>query len=183
MRELSLNVMDVAQNSITAGATLITISLEESTAAGELVIGIDDNGCGMNEEQLRQVQSPFYSTRKTRSIGLGVPLFKMACEMTGGSFSIESAQDIGTKVRARFMTGHIDMIPVGDMAETIILLVSCNPSIDFVYKRVRDAKEAVMDTRELREVLGDEVSLAAPEVVQWLRGYLMEQLEEIGARQ
>ena len=90
MQELSLNVLDVAQNSISAGASLIEISVTESTAEHSLTVMIKDNGCGMTPEQVRNVTDPFYTTRTTRKVGLGVPLFKMACEMTGGSFTIDS---------------------------------------------------------------------------------------------
>lgn len=179
MRELSLNVMDVVQNSIVAGAALITIAVEQDTAAHLLAIAIEDNGCGMTAEQVERVQSPFYTTRTTRDVGLGIPLFKMASEMTGGGFSIESTKDVGTVVRARFKTDHIDMTPLGDMNETVLLLVSCNPNIDFVYRKVLDERTFTLDTRELREVLGGDVALNNPDVVAWIRGYLAEQEEEL----
>ena len=107
MRELSLNVMDVAQNSITAGASLIEILVEEDRQKGELVIFIIDNGKGMSEEQVQRVIDPFYTTRTTRKVGLGVPFFKMEAEMTGGDFSIQSQLGKGTTVRARFVTSHV----------------------------------------------------------------------------
>lgn len=179
MRELSLNVMDVAQNSISAAATLITLAVEENPAADTLTILIEDNGRGMSPEQLEQVQSPFYTTRTTRPVGLGVPLFKMASEMTGGSFSIKSQQGKGTVVSAVFHTSHIDMTPLGDMNETVLLLVTCNPEIDFVYRRTRSAQNFTLDTRELREVLGEDVALSSPEVVAWIREYLAEAQAEL----
>ena len=111
--------MDVAQNSITAGASLITIRVEEDRQKGEMVISIEDNGKGMSEEQVRQVIDPFYTTRTTRKVGLGVPLFKMEAEMTGGDFSIQSRVGEGTLVTARFCTDHVDMIPLGDLDNII----------------------------------------------------------------
>lgn len=180
MRELSLNVMDVAQNSISAGATLVTITVEQDTAAGTLLISIEDDGCGMTPEQVANVQSPFYTTRTTRTVGLGVPLFKMASEMTGGVFSIQSAQGVGTVVKAGFNAGHIDMTPLGDMDETILLLISCNPDMDFVYRKTLNGKEFTLDTRELREVLGGDVALNNPEVVAWMKEYLAEQEGTLG---
>jgi len=174
MRELSLNVMDIVQNSIAAGASLIVISVLEDPVAQELRIGIEDNGRGMGPEQLEQVQSPFYSTRTTRKIGLGVPFFKMSCEMTGGHFSIASVPGEGTKVEAVYKTGHIDMMPVGDMNETILLLVTCNPDLDFVYTRSAGQERFTLDTRELREVLGEDVPLGSPDVVEWIRAFLRE---------
>ena len=112
MRELALNVMDVAQNSISAGATLITLTVEEESAADRLSITLEDNGCGMTEEQVRSVVDPFYTTRTTRKVGLGVPLFKMEAEMTGGSFSIRSQKGRGTILTAIFVPSHVDMIPL-----------------------------------------------------------------------
>lgn len=173
MRELSLNVMDVAQNSISAGARLIEISVAKG--AGSLVITIRDDGGGMAPEILEKVADPFYTTRSTRSVGLGVPLFKMAAEMTGGSFAIESEPGRGTTVTARFVPSHIDMMPLGDMNETVLLLITCNPDIDFVYESRSGGSCFTLDTRELREALGGEVSLADPEVVAWIRDYLAEQ--------
>lgn len=175
MRELSLNVMDVAQNSITAGASLIEIRVEEDRQKGELVIFIIDNGKGMSEEQVQRVIDPFYTTRTTRKVGLGVPLFKMEAEMTGGDFSIQSQLGKGTTVRARFVTSHVDMIPLGNINDTILLLVSCNPDRDFRFVHRIDEKELELDTRQLREVLGEDVPLNDPDVVQWIRGYLQEQ--------
>jgi len=175
MRELSLNTMDVVQNSITAKATLIRIS--EKWEGNSLVITIEDNGSGMTKEQVQSVTNPFYTTRTTRDVGLGIPLFKMACEQTGGDFSITSEKGAGTLVTARFAADHIDMTPVGDMDETILLLITCNPDIDFVYEKERDGRGFILDTRELREVLGGDVPLSNPDVADWIRGYLKEQME------
>lgn len=177
MRELSLNVMDIVQNSIVAKASLIEIAQKQS--GDELVIAIKDNGCGMTPEQVEGVINPFFTTRTTRSIGLGVPLFKMACEQTGGSFSIESEKDVGTDVAARFIRSHIDMTPVGDMNETILLLIIGNPDIDFVYTRELDGESFTMDTRELKEVLGGDVPLSNPEVAEWIRENLADMESEL----
>lgn len=174
MRELSLNIMDIVQNSIRAEADLIEISLVKSPEMQILEISVADNGSGMNKEQIENVQSPFFTTRTTRTVGLGVPLFKMACEQTGGSFSISSEPGRGTVVDALFYTDHIDMTPVGDMSETILLLITCNPDIDFVYNSKME-KEITIDTREIRTVLGEDVPLNDPAVTSWIREYLAEQ--------
>jgi anti-sigma regulatory factor (Ser/Thr protein kinase) len=171
MRELSLNVLDVAQNSVSAGAGLVSISVAEE--AGALEIAITDNGRGMTPGQLERVTDPFYTTRLTRDVGLGVPFFKMAAEQTGGSFSVESRPGEGTAVRARFCTGHIDMTPLGDMAETILALVAMNPDMDFVYTRSLNGGSFTLDTRELRQVL-EGVPFSDPEVATWIRGWLNE---------
>lgn len=167
--------MDVAQNSITAGATLIEIRVEEDLQKGEMVISITDNGKGMSEEQVRRVVDPFYTTRTTRKVGLGVPLFKMEAEMTGGDFSIQSQLGEGTQVRARFITSHVDMIPLGNIDDTMVLLISCNPDRDFLFIHRINDRTLELDTRQLREILGEDVPLNSPDVVQWIRGYLQEQ--------
>lgn len=177
MRELSLNVMDVTQNSISAKASLIEISQKQTGES--LVISIRDNGCGMTAEQVESVTNPFFTTRTTRSIGLGIPLFKMACEQTGGKFSIESEKGKGTYVSAEFIVSHIDMTPVGDLNEIILLLIIGNPDIDFVYIHEIDGKSFTLDTRELREVLGDDVPLSNSEVGVWIRENLAESEAEL----
>lgn len=179
MRELSLNVMDVAQNSISAGASLITIEAQEDSALDRLVIRVLDNGCGMTKEQVKRVTDPFYTTRTTRRVGLGIPLFQMEAEMTGGSLEISSEPGKGTQLTAVFVPSHIDMIPLGDLEETIHLLITCNPQIDFIYRRGLNARAFTVDTRELRGLLGNEVPLNSPEVSIWLREYLIEQKQSL----
>ena len=177
MRELSLNVMDVAQNSIVADARNITIRVMEE--GPQLTIEIEDDGHGMTPEQLEHVTDPFFTTRTTRKVGLGVPLFKMQAEMTGGSFIIDSKPGVGTDVKAVFDTSHVDMTPIGDMESTIHLLITCNPDSDFVYHRSRDGKAFTLDTKELREVLGGDVPLNSPDVAMWIKDFLQENLESI----
>ncbi len=173
MRELSLNVLDIAQNSIAANSSLVTIEVNEKTALHELVLTVADNGKGMTKEQLSAVRDPFFTTRTTRKVGLGVPLFKMAAEMTGGSFSIESEVGKGTKVKAVFKTDNIDFTPLGDMTSTIVTLVTMNTHIDFVYNFRKDEHEFSLDTRKLKEILGD-VPLSEPSIAQWLTEYINE---------
>lgn len=184
MRELSLNVMDVVQNSISAGASLVVIEVAENQMQNRLSIAVTDNGKGMREEQLRRVTDPFYTTRTTRSVGLGIPLFKMEAEMTGGSFVISSKEGEGTRLTAAFCSDHMDMIPLGDMNGTVHLLITCNPQIDFRYVRKRisaQEKGFEVDTRELRAALGEDVSMAEPEIAIWLKEFLEEQMRELTA--
>lgn len=184
MRELSLNVMDIAQNSISAGASLITIRVEEDRPADTLSISVEDNGKGMSPETVQKVIDPFYTTRTTRSVGLGVPLFKMEAEMTGGSFHIDSTLGKGTVLTAVFKPSSVDMIPLGDINGTVQLLISCNPGLDFIFHRtLRDEKgerrEFTLETTELRQVLGEDVPLDTPDVVLWIKDYLSEQTAEL----
>lgn len=176
MRELSLNILDVAQNSITAGASLITIEISENTDEKTLLIGIYDNGKGMSEEQVKSVIDPFFTTRTTRKVGMGIPLFKMAAEQTGGSLEIESEINVGTKVRAYFKTDSVDFTPLGDVAATIQMLITMNTDRDFVYKHTVNEREFIADTREIKEILGD-VPLDTYEVSQWLIEFIKENTE------
>lgn len=184
MRELSLNVMDIAQNSISAGASLITITVEEDAGLDELSISIGDNGRGMTPEQVEHVTDPFFTTRTTRSVGLGVPLFKMEAEMTGGRFSIESTVGVGTTTTAVFKPSSVDMIPLGDINGTVSMLVMMNPDLDFLYTRgfkpeEGERREFALDTRELRTVLGEDVPLNLPDVTGWVNDFLSENTDEL----
>ena len=178
MRELSLNVMDVAQNSVRAEASLVTIDVSESDKNDNLTISISDNGCGMTEEQVQQVIDPFFTTRTTRKVGLGVPLFKLSAEQTGGSFSIESNVGKGTVTTASYVKSHVDMTPLGDINSTIEILIRCNPDIDFVFNHSTDNGSFTLDTRELRQVL-EGVSLDTPDVLEWINAFLEEQTQII----
>ena len=179
MRELSLNVLDIAQNSLSAGASLVEIAVSEDTEKDELVISVRDNGRGMTPEQAARVRDPFYTTRTTRKVGMGIPLFRMAAEMTGGSLDIVSEPGKGTAVTASFSLSHIDRMPLGDMAGTVTALIRLNPGVDFVYRHTVDGRSFEMDTRELRAQLGD-VPLSEPDVMEWIDGYLREQEDSLG---
>lgn len=178
MRELSLNVLDIAQNSISAGAKLIEIEIDENTVEKLLTIRIADDGCGMTPEKLKSVSDPFYTTRTTRKVGMGIPLFRMAAEMTGGGFEITSEPGKGTTVMALFHTDHVDFIPLGDICSTVTMLICMNTDRDFCYRRQKDGKEFTIDTRELRKIL-EGVPLDTPEVREWIQDYLTEQTQMI----
>lgn len=173
MQELSMNILDVAENSVRAGASVIEITVDEKPADDLLTVTIADDGCGMTPEQVKNVTDPFYTTRTTRKVGLGVPFFKMAAELTGGSFGIESEVGKGTVVKAVFVRSSIDLMPLGDINETVISLIQCNPQIDFVYTRRFEGAEMTLDTREFRRIL-DGIPLNAPEVSKFIREFLAE---------
>lgn len=179
MRELSLNVLDIVQNSVSAGASLVEINIEES-AESVMTIRISDNGCGMDEGQLRSVSDPFYTTRKTRKVGMGIPLYRLAAEQTGGSLTIDSEKSAGTCVTAVFHTGSIDCAPLGDMASTMCVLIGANEkTVDFVYTHATPRGSFTLDTRQLRRLL-QAVPLSEPEVLNWIRDYIREQTDMIG---
>lgn len=178
MQELSMNVLDIAENSVRAGAALVEISIWQNTAQNLQTLVIKDNGKGMDEAMLQRVTDPFCTTRTTRKVGLGLPFLKMAAEMTGGDLTIQSTPGQGTTVTATFTLGHIDLMPLGDMPATISVLAQCNPHINFVYRFCHDEKTFTFDTREAREILGD-VPLSEPAVALFIRDYIKEQMQSI----
>lgn len=179
MRDLSLSILDIAQNSIAAGARNISISLLEDEG-GQLKITVSDDGRGMSGEVVKKAADPFYTTRTTRKVGLGLPLFRMAAELTGGELVINSitsdddSVNHGTTVTAVFNTGSVDCPPLGDMLETIAVLIHGYPEKDYKYYHKTPTLEVKLDTSELRGVLG-EVSLAEPEVMKWISEYIAQQ--------
>lgn len=178
MRELSLNILDIAQNSIVAGASLTRIVVKEDTFKKELLIGIYDNGKGMTPQQVENVQDPFFTTRTTRKVGMGIPLFKMAAEQTGGSFKIESEVNVGTSVEALFKTDSIDFTPLGDMGATISTIVSMNEDKDFIYTRSVDDRQFSFSSAEIKQIL-EGVPLSEPSVILWIEGHIKEQTDQL----
>ena len=179
MKEISLNILDITENSVKAGATLTEIYVDE--AGDKLTLTIKDDGCGMNEETVKSVTDPFYTTRKTRKVGLGIPLLKLACEQTGGSLSITSSvnEDThGTTVTAVFVKNHIDFTPLGDVISSIVTLIQGHPDTDFLFRHSTEGGAVELDTREIRAVL-EGVPLDTYEVILWVRDNLEEQYKEI----
>lgn len=178
MKELSLNILDIAQNSIKAGADAISIVLTESEDS--LTICITDNGCGMKPDFLEAVTNPFTTTRTTRKVGLGIPLFKLAAEQTDGSLRITSKHETeypdehGTVVTATFNTRHMDFTPLGDIASTLTILIQGSPQIHWIYTHTTPWGNISLDTEELKAVLGD-VPLDTFEVIAWISEYIKEQ--------
>lgn len=183
MKELSLNVLDIAMNSVKAKATQIQIHITEDDAL--LTMKIIDNGCGMTPEILRGVVDPFCTTRTTRKVGLGIPLLKLAAEQTGGEVTITSKHESeypaehGTTVVATFYNQHIDFTPMGDIISTVTTLIQGSPNIDFEFLHRSSTFDVALDTRELREVLGPEIPLSEPEILSWIAENLREQYKKI----
>ncbi len=182
MKELSLNILDVAENSVKAGASLTQILLTEEGSV--LKLEIVDDGCGMSEDVVRSVVDPFYTTRTTRKVGMGIPLLKLACEQTGGELTISSVTqeanpaEHGTHVTATFHTDHIDFTPIGDVSSSVLTLIQGHPDTDFLFVHRTSKGTVELDTRELREILED-VPLNSYDVMSWIGGYLQEQYEEL----
>jgi anti-sigma regulatory factor (Ser/Thr protein kinase) len=174
LAEISLNVIDIARNSVRAGASLIEIRVSIDNAARELTLQIIDNGKGMSEEQVSRVEDPFYTSRKTRSVGLGIPFLKQEAEITGGSLSIRSEPGKGTEVTAVFRQDSIDCMPLGDINSSIFALVtSTSDDVDYLYTYEVDGRSFSLDTREIREIMQG-VPLQNPEVSDFIRTFLDE---------
>lgn len=182
MKELSLNILDISQNSVKAKADKIEIILDET--AETLSITIKDNGCGMTAEQVQNVMDPFFTTRTTRNVGLGVPLLKLAAEQTGGKIEIQSVSENddsvnhGTVISAEFFTNHLDFTPLGDIVSTVTSLIQGAPDIRWIFIHNTVSGSVELDTDELKEVLGD-VPLDNYEVIKWIEAYLREEYDDI----
>ncbi len=184
MDELSLYILDITMNSVRAGATEISVTLEEDGSV--LCFTVTDNGCGMTEEQVAKLTDPFFTTRKTRKVGLGIPFLRMLAELTGGSVTVESvsekvSEQHGTTTRAVFHEDHIDFIPLGDIIGTMVTLIQGSPEINFTFRHTMPGGEVTLSCAELSEAL-DGVSLAEPEVLAWIRDYLAEQYAAVNPR-
>lgn len=182
MKELSLNILDITENSTKAKAELILIEISETNDT--LTITITDNGTGMTEQTLASVANPFYTTRTTRKVGMGIPLFRMAAEMTGGKLTIaskhidEHPDSHGTTVTALFYKNHIDFTPLGDIISTVTTLIQGHPNVDFLFNHIIGDERVSLDTRDLRAVL-EGVPLDTFEVIIWIKDNLTEQYAEI----
>jgi hypothetical protein len=180
MKELSLNILDIAQNSIKAGASRLTVTLDQT--GKWLRVTISDDGIGMNPEFAAKAAEPFTTTRTTRKVGMGLPLFKLAAEQTGGTFSLESRRAAdegeahGTTVAATFDTGHVDCEPLGDIASTVVTLIQGNPGLSITYIYRKDGIERRLCTDEMREALGAEIPLNSPDVLDWAREFTQEMM-------
>ncbi len=182
MKELSLNILDIAQNSLKARATRVSIEIREDDEALEFTVS--DDGCGMSEEFLKNVTDPFTTTRKTRSVGLGIPLLKMQAELTGGEFSIISKSedehsDHGTVLTASFKKNSIDYLPLGDIVGTVCVLVQGIGNVDLDFRHTLPDGEIALSTKEMREMLGDGVPLDLPEVIVWVKDFLEENYSSV----
>jgi hypothetical protein len=178
MLELALHVLDIAENSSAAGASLVEIMIEEDLERDVFSLTIADNGAGMDQQTISRALDPFFTTKKVRRIGLGLPMLKDASERAGGGFSITSAPGRGTTVKVKFRHSHIDRQPLGDMAGVIAALILGNPGMDIVYTHRKNGREYILDTREIREALGG-VPLNEPEVVGLIRRNVRDGLAEL----
>lgn len=178
MEDLSLFVLDLAQNSIAAEARIVIIEIIECKQDKCLSLTIEDDGKGMDEYLLSKVTDPFYTTRTTRKVGLGLPFAKAAAQGCGGSFAILSRKGEGTKVTMIFKTNHFDCPPFGNMEQTLAALISANTNVDFVYKHSTQKGMFDLDTRIIKSKL-DGISIDVFEVIEWVRSYIKDGVNEI----
>lgn len=178
MNELSLHILDVVQNSIKAKATLVEIIIDENKIQDTYSITLTDNGYGMSEEMLAKVTDPFFTTRTTRDVGLGVSLFKMAAELSDGSFKISSKLNEGTIVEALFKRSHVNRVPLGAIEETIAILILNSIGTDIYYKHTIDGNNYTFDTREVKEILED-IPLTDLNVIMWIKNNIKDGLKTL----
>lgn len=177
MQDIAMHILDIAYNSIRALATNIKIRIDDLKSKNIIQIEIEDNGKGMDKETLSHVTDPFYTTRTTRKVGLGVPLFKEGAIMTGGNFEIQSIVGKGTKISATYVKDHLDTPPLGDLAETLVTLIQADDTIDYYFVYRNDDKEFILDTKEIKNILED-VKINEPEIILWLKDYIKEGLTQ-----
>ena len=183
MREIALHLLDIAENSVAAESKNISVHVHEDLLHDRLSASVVDDGRGMDAATAQRVQDPFYTTRTTRNVGLGIPLLKLAAEMAGGSFSLQSEPGKGAWVEAEFRLGHIDRMPLGDLSSTFLTLLISHPQIDwtFLYRitdKSGESRDFLFESAELKNTLGD-ISLTEPEVLTFVRGLIEEGIEEV----
>mgnify|MGYP003790211425 CR=1 FL=1 len=170
-----MHILDLVQNSIEAGASKVTLFINEDTKADSLIIRVADNGRGMDENTCRQVVDPFFTTRRTRRIGLGLPLIAMTTRQCQGHLNIKSVLGEGTEIEAVYKLSHIDRPPLGNIAETVKTIIIANPHLDFAYCHTVNGNSLTLATKEITDILG-EISLTHPDVLVWFDQYLTDQL-------
>lgn len=181
MRELALHILDVLENAIEAGATRIDLTIREDTAQDLVTIEVADNGRGMDEQMVRRISDPFFTTRTTRHVGLGIPLFRAAARRCNGDLTIASQPGIGTRLTATFQRSHIDRAPLGDMRGTLLAVLLSERRVDIRYQHHVDDRTFAFDTAEMRAALQG-IPLSHPAVREWLEAYLAEGFAELDDR-
>jgi anti-sigma regulatory factor (Ser/Thr protein kinase) len=181
LRELALHLLDIAENSISAKANNITIEVKEDTHQDRLVLVVQDDGVGMDEEMVRRVVDPFVTSRTTRKVGLGIPLLKAAAEGCNGCLTIESQPGKGTRVEVVFQRSHIDRMPLGDITSTILSLVVGTPEVHWTFRYFFDGDRFVFDDAPIKRELED-IPLTEPGVINFIRVYLQEGIQHVQPR-
>ncbi|MBI4699109.1 MAG: ATP-binding protein [Nitrospirae bacterium] len=177
MEDLSLHILDIAENSINAGASKIRIKINESPGKNILTVEISDNGKGMDEKAIKMAQDPFYTTKSRKKVGLGIPFLAQSAREAMGDISIRSGKDKGTVISATFQYDHIDRKPLGDIEQTLTVLIAANPVIDFAYEHRRGRRVYRMDTAEIKQKLRD-MPINHPEVIKYIKDSISQWLND-----
>lgn len=178
MLELAAHILDIAENSVRAGAKIIEIIIDEDSEKNLLTIEINDDGSGMTKEEIQKAFDPFYTTKKVRRFGLGIPLLTDAAQRAGGSLDLKSEKGKGTWLKATFQMNHLDRQPMGDISSTIINLIAGNSFVDFIYKHRHNDRRFSLDTREIRKEI-DDLPINHFEILKYIRGVIDEGLSDI----
>jgi hypothetical protein len=178
MLELAAHILDIAENSVRAGARLIEINIDEDATNDSLSIEIIDDGHGMKQEEIEKVLDPFYTTKTVRRIGLGLPLLADAAQRSGGHLNLESREGKGTTVKVTFGLSHVDRQPLGDIIGTLIVLIAGNSNVDFLYKHRCNDRQFKLDTRQIRKEI-DDIPINHTEILKYIRSILEEGFDEI----
>lgn len=169
-----MHLLDIIQNSVKAGATSISVILSVDKDNDRFTVVVEDNGCGMDALFLKKVMDPFTTTRTTRTVGLGIPLLKESCEITGGNLAVISTKGIGTRLEADFIISSIDRIPIGNIGETFFGLILDHPEMNYRLTLINQEKEFTLDFEDLRERL-DGVPLNELSVCTWIKESIEEE--------
>jgi hypothetical protein len=179
MKDISYHILDIVNNSLHAGASLVIIDITEDNQSGEYKLTIEDNGRGIPEDMLETVTDPFITSSLTKKVGMGLPLLKQNAELTRGTLTVESDLNKGTIVRATFLKNHIDMLPEGDIALTLRTLVAAGAGVDYLFRYKLNEKQFAFDTMEIRRELGEDIPLNSVEVLRFITDYINGQLTEL----
>jgi hypothetical protein len=176
VRDLSLHILDIIQNSITANASTVVLKITVDAANDKLTIYIEDNGIGMSEKLLKDITNPFSTTRRTRKVGLGISLFTASAQRAGGELVIESNLGIGTALSASFQLSHIDRLPLGDLSETIISVILTKPELKLEIELNADTKTFSFNSSDVKKGIGN-VPITELSVLTWIKDYINEGVE------
>ncbi|HEX2925613.1 MAG TPA: ATP-binding protein [Ruminiclostridium sp.] len=178
MRDLSLHILDIVQNSIAARASIINIHISIDSEREYLILSVYDNGSGMDSDYTVKAQDPFVTSRTTRKVGLGIPLLKESALKCNGNFNIISKKNKGTKIIAAFSINHIDRLPIGEIGETLVAAISANAHTTFILELNSEKGCFKLSTEEVAKNL-EGVPINEYEVLKWLKGYIDEGIKNI----
>ncbi|NLJ33551.1 MAG: ATP-binding protein [Firmicutes bacterium] len=179
MEELSLHILDLVQNSLRAAATKVEIFIKEDLTRDCFLLEVRDNGRGMPEDFVKEALSPFTTTRTTRRVGLGLSLLDMVARRCGGGVEIDTKLGKGTRVRAVFQHSHWDRAPLGDIKATLVAIIAANPKLSLIYKHRLGGRDFILDTEEIKGILGRDIPLNNMAVLGWLEEYIAQGLAHL----